>query len=513
MLRRIIRKCQRENRQALGLFGEASLCSVLGGRGKREQKAKIMSEYEIVIGLEVHVQLNTVSKAFCACSTVFENPPNSNICPVCCGYPGVLPVFNQRALALAVRTALALQCRINPKIYFERKHYFYPDLPKGYQISQYKKPLGEEGFLEITGKRKIRINRVHLEEDAGKLIHKEEYSLVDLNRAGVPLLEIVSEPDIHSPEEAFDYLTYLKLTLQYISASDCDMEKGLLRCDANISLRKRGETRLGTKVELKNMNTFRGVRDALEYEAKRQEGMLAKGGTITQETRLWDAQALKSVVMRSKEEAHDYRYFPEPDLLDFTVPAAVCEQEKNQVGEMPLQKRQRFLDQYGVSEKEADILIAYKELTVLFEESLGFLAEPKQIMNWLLGPFLEQLNVLPEKFKSVAISAQNFTKIIKYFLEGKLNNLAAKKVLALSIATNKDIDAIIQEEKLVQVSNEDDLIGFVDEVIKENPKPVSQFLEGKEQAVMFLVGQVMKKSKGKANPKVVRDIFERRIKK
>ncbi|NQT28039.1 MAG: Asp-tRNA(Asn)/Glu-tRNA(Gln) amidotransferase subunit GatB, partial [Candidatus Omnitrophica bacterium] len=277
-----------------------------------------MSNFEVVIGLEVHTQLKTESKIFCSCSTKFASQPNSNICPVCCGYPGVLPVFNKRALELALRVSLALECKINESIYFERKNYFYPDLPKNYQISQYQMPLGEAGILELSSGKKININRVHLEEDAGKLIHKDDCSWVDFNRTGTPLLEIVSEPDIRSPQEAFDYLTSLKLILQYIGASDCDMEKGSLRCDANISLRRKGDANLGTKVELKNMNSFKGVRAGLEFEAKRQAKAIEKGERITQETRLWDVEKLKTVVMRTKEQAHDYRYFPEPDLLDFS---------------------------------------------------------------------------------------------------------------------------------------------------------------------------------------------------
>ncbi|MFA5101307.1 MAG: Asp-tRNA(Asn)/Glu-tRNA(Gln) amidotransferase subunit GatB, partial [Candidatus Omnitrophota bacterium] len=328
-----------------------------------------MNKYDTVIGLEVHVQLSTVSKIFCSCSTNFENPANTNICPVCCGYPGVLPVFNKRALELAVRVGLALHCRINPRIYFERKNYFYPDLPKNYQISQYKMPLGEEGYLEIPSGKKIKITRVHLEEDAGKLVHKENHSLVDFNRTGTPLLEIVTEPDIDDPAQAHEYLTYLKLTLQYIGASDCDMERGLLRCDANVSLKPAGATRLGTKVELKNMNTFRGVRDALAYEVTRQAEVLESRGTINQETRLWNAQTGKSEIMRTKEDSHDYRYFPEPDLLDFIVESALIEGERSLIGELPLARRQRFMADWGLAESEVDTLVSQNELANFFEAS------------------------------------------------------------------------------------------------------------------------------------------------
>jgi len=468
--------------------------------------------YETVIGLEVHAQLNTESKIFCSCSTKFESPANTNICPVCCGYPGVLPVFNKKALELGIRVGLALNCKINKQIYFERKHYFYPDLPKNYQISQYKMPLGENGSLRLPSGRTIGITRVHLEEDAGKLIHKENYSLVDLNRTGNPLLEIVSCPDIASPEEAFEYLTYLKLTLQYINASDCNMEKGSLRCDANISLKSKGAVELGTKVELKNMNTFKGVRDALLYEEKRQAKVYADSGKIMQETRLWDVEAQKTEVMRTKEEAHDYRYFPEPDLLDFIVAEAAVRNEKNLVGELPLDKRERFLKEYKLSVNETDVIISEQFLALFFEEACKSFNEPKKICNLLLGPFLEQVNTFEDKFKSIKISADNFAKIAKYFSEGRLNNLGAKKVLSLCIVSNSNVDDIIVKEGLTQVSGEDELGKLADEAIAENQKAVKEYLEGKEQAVMFLVGSIMKKTKGKANPKIVKELLEKALK-
>ncbi|MFH1504894.1 MAG: Asp-tRNA(Asn)/Glu-tRNA(Gln) amidotransferase subunit GatB [Candidatus Omnitrophota bacterium] len=471
-----------------------------------------MNNFETVIGLEVHTQLDTESKIFCSCSTKFDSPPNSNICPVCCGYPGVLPVFNKRTLELAVRVCTALGCRINKSIYFERKNYFYPDLPKGYQISQYKMPLGEDGFLEIPSGKKIKINRVHLEEDAGKLIHKNDYSLVDFNRAGTPLLEIVSYPDINSPQEAFEYLSYLKLILKYIKVSDCDMEKGSLRCDANISLRLKGETKLGVKVELKNMNTFRGVRAGLEFEIKRQAQALNEGEKINIETRLWDAQELKTIVMRGKEEAHDYRYFPEPDLLNFSVSDEIIAKESIFVGELPLAKRKRFLKDYSLGEKEADVFIDNIWLADFFEKACKVYPKAKEVSNWLLGPFLEQVNNLEKGFDSVKISVENFSKVAQYFSQGKMNNLAAKKALSLSITTNEDIDKIIEREKLIQISGEDELDIFIEEAIKGNSKAVKEYLEGKQQAIMFLVGQVMKKTKGKANPKVIKEMLERRLK-
>jgi len=472
-----------------------------------------MSNFEIVIGLEVHVQLKTRSKIFCSCSTDFGSSPNSNICPVCCGYPGVLPVFNRKVLELSIRVCHALDCRINKKIYFERKNYFYPDLPKDYQISQYKMPLGENGNLELISGRKIKINRAHMEEDAGKLIHKEDYSLVDFNRTGIPLLEIVSEPDIHTPQEAFDYLTRLKLLLQYINVSDCDMEKGYLRCDANISLRKSGESVLGTKVELKNMNTFKGIKSALEFEAKRQEQLLLKNERIVQETRLWNEKIMKSEPMRSKEEAHDYRYFPEPDLLDFNVSNDMIENEKKFVTELPLEKRKRFLEKYKISFKEVDLLVANQRLSDFFEEAIDFYAKPKEISNWIIGPLLEQANNFVDKFNSVKISAENFAKIVKYFTEGRINNLAAKRALSLCISTNEDADTIINQEGLLQVSAGKELEDAVKQVVEEHSKPVKEYLEGKQQAIMFLVGQVMKKTKGRANPKIAKEMLTKEISK
>lgn len=469
-------------------------------------------EYEIVIGLEVHIQLNTESKIFCGCSTSFDNPPNTNICPVCCGYPGVLPVFNKRALELGTRVGLALGCSINDKIYFERKNYFYPDLPKGYQISQYKLPLGEHGKIVLPSGKTVGVTRVHLEEDAGKSVHKPGYSLVDLNRTGVALMEIVSEPDMRSPQEAFDYLSLLKLTVQYVGASTCDMEKGYLRCDANISVRKLGETELGTKVELKNMNSFKGVRDALEYEAKRQIKCLNENKEIFQETRLWDESKRKTVTMRTKEASHDYRYFPDPDLVDYIVEKSLVEEERKNVGELPLAKKERFIKSYDLTEKEIDVLISLKHLADFFEQSAKVYNEPKPVVKFLLGPFLEAVNSLQNQWDDVKISADNFAKIVHYFNEKKINNLAAKKILSLSITTNKDCDAIIKEESLTQVSDEGELLSFVREAVKNNPKPVEEFLKGKQQAIMFIVGQIMKRTKGKANPKVVRDLIEKEIK-
>jgi len=468
-------------------------------------------DLEVVIGLEVHIQLATRSKLFCSCSTQFESPPNTNICPICCGYPGVLPVLNRRALELAIRVCLALKCGINRRIYFERKNYFYPDLPKNYQISQYKLPLGEKGVVELSGGEKIRIERVHLEEDAGKLIHQEKYSLVDFNRAGVPLLEIVSYPDIRSPLQAFNYLTQLKLIVQYIEASSCDMEKGSLRCDANISVRRKGEKKLGTKVELKNMNTFRGVRDALEYEARRQIALLEREEKVLQQTRLWDDKKKCTFSMRSKEQAHDYRYFPEPDLVDFVINEEMLRKEEDCIGELPLAKKKRLLKEYNLGEKEVEVLVSHPKLANFFEECCKFYNKPKKISNWLIGVFLEIVNSLGEGFNKVKISPSQFSKVVSYFCEGKLNNLAAKKTLELTVPTGENVDKVIEREGLTQVSQEGELNIYVKEVIRENPKPINDYLKGKKEAIMFLVGQVMRKTKGRANPRVVRELLYKEI--
>ncbi len=467
--------------------------------------------FDTTIGLEVHVQLNTESKIFCSCSTEFESPPNHNICPVCSGQPGVLPVFNKKALSLGLRAALSLKCKINESIYFERKNYFYPDLPKDYQISQYVSPLGYEGSIQINKNKKVGIERVHLEEDAGKLIHKDDYSLVDFNRTGIPLLEIVSKPELTSPAEAFDYLYSLKLILQYMEVSGCDMEKGYLRCDANISLKEKGADRFGTKVELKNMNSFRGVKAGLEYEIERQTNQLAKKKIIVQETRLWDSDQLKTVAMRSKEEAHDYRYFPEPDLPDFIISKKMIGEEKESLGELPEKRKERFVQQYQFSEKESCLLVENKQLADFFEKVCNFYKQPRKIYKLLFGPFLEQVNLLEGGFSSVKISAKDFAKVVKYFSENKINNLGVKKVISLTIDNDKDVDEVIKQKGLIQLSDEKGIEKIVEKILAENLKAVQEYKQGKSQAIQFLVGQIMKETRGRANPQLVRKILERRL--
>jgi len=470
-----------------------------------------MIELEAVIGLEVHVQLATESKMFCSCPNLFGQSPNSLICPVCMGLPGVLPVLNKKAVELGLRAALALNCRIKEKIIFERKNYFYPDLPKNYQISQYSNPLGEEGFLTV-GSKKIRIKRVHLEEDAGKLIHKEKYSLVDLNRAGVPLMEIVSYPDISSAQEAQDYLKELKLILQYIGVSTCDMEKGFLRCDANISLREKGFPGLGTKTELKNMNSFNQVRQALEYEIKRQKKSILQGEKIVQETRLWDDNKRITLTMRTKEEAHDYRYFPEPDLVSFVISKQEIDRQKALIKELPSQKRKRFRENYNLTDKDIEVIISELGLSNFFEETLKYYNYPKKVCNWITGPLLEALNNKRVSIGEIKLRAINFAELIKMVEGKKITNLVAKELLGELIENDQPPQTLAEERNLLSISEKSELLGLVREAINENPKAVEDFLRGKDKAIMFLVGWVMRKTKGKADPNILKELIERQIK-
>jgi len=473
-------------------------------------------KYETVIGLEVHLHLNTRTKAFCACSTEFGSKPNSQTCPVCLGFPGSLPVYNKTALDYAVKVALALNCQVQEYTKFDRKNYYYPDLPKNYQISQYDLPLSLAGFLdiEIDGKiKRIGITRVHMEEDAGKLIHKGNVSLIDLNRAGVPLLEIVSEPDISSPEEAHEYLSCLKSTLEYLEVSDCDMEKGSLRCDANISLRPHGEKKLGVKIELKNMNSFKAVKDALAFEAERQARALDEGETLVQETRLWDDKQGATVTMRTKEGSQDYRYFPEPDLPPFTITKARIEEVRLALPESPKEKRLRFIRDYGLSDYDAKILTSSKKDAIYAEEVLkNFKSEAKKpAVNWLIGPMLSEANARGLSLSGLKVSAHDLCVLIGFVERQEVSNLSAKSVLTEMIDSGKSADVIIKEKNLVQVSDTGQLESVVQEVINANPKSVADFKAGKGNALMFLVGQAMKKSQGKANPKVLQDLFKRRL--
>jgi len=472
-------------------------------------------EYEAVIGLEVHIHLKTKSKAFCGCSTEFGSAPNSQVCPICLGFPGSLPVLNRQALEYAIKVGLALSCRVQEYTKFDRKHYYYPDLPKNYQISQYDLPVSKDGFLDIYPEgvqKRIRIKRAHLEEDAGKLMHEDDKSLVDFNRAGIPLLEIVTEPDITTPIEAYEYLTSLKSIIEYLGVSDCDMEKGSLRCDVNVSIRPKGSEGLGTKVELKNMNSFKGVKDALTYEIERQINALGEKEAIIQETRLWDLSTAQTSAMRTKEEAKDYRYFPEPDLPPFIVSQAQIEEIKKTIPELPREKMQRFVREYGLSEYDAKILVLNKEDAEFAEECLkGYPDKDKKpIANWIIGP----LTALTSSSTGIAQlkipgGIDEFIKLVKLVQEDKISNLTAKSVLNESIASGILSSNIIQEKNLAQVSDVASLQKEVEAVLGENLKSVQAYKEGKTNALMFLVGQVMKRSGGRANPKVVQEILKR----
>ncbi|MFH0790628.1 MAG: Asp-tRNA(Asn)/Glu-tRNA(Gln) amidotransferase subunit GatB [Candidatus Omnitrophota bacterium] len=472
--------------------------------------------YEPVIGLEVHVQLKTKTKAFCGCSTEFGREANSQACPVCLGFPGSLPVLNSRALDYAIKVGLALDCQVQAYTKFDRKHYYYPDLPKNYQISQYDLPISKDGFLDIVIESKIkriRIKRVHLEEDAGKLIHQEDSSLLDFNRTGVPLLEIVSEPDMNSPVEAYEYLTALKSIVEYLDVSDCDMEKGSLRCDANVSIREKGVLTLGTKTELKNMNSFRGVKDALGFEIERQSKLLDNGQTVIQETRLWDTKELKTVSMRVKEEAQDYRYFPEPDLPPFLISEEKKREIKESIPELPAAKMARFMKEFGLSEYDARILVVSKIDADYAEECLKTYPRSikKPMVNLLIGPLLSEANSRNRGLSELKVVPKDLVNLVSSTEKEEISNLSAKIVLKEMIDTGLPPAAIIKNKNLIQISDNQALETQIEEVIKENTKSVQDYKAGKGNAIMFLVGQLMKKTAGKANPKIVQEILKRRL--
>ncbi|MBL8012996.1 MAG: Asp-tRNA(Asn)/Glu-tRNA(Gln) amidotransferase subunit GatB [Candidatus Omnitrophica bacterium] len=475
-----------------------------------------MEKFETVIGLEVHLQLKTATKIFCSCTNHFGAKPNSNTCPVCLGLPGSLPVFNEQALEYAIRVGLALNCTINPFIKFDRKNYFYPDLPKGYQISQFDKPICSHGHLLVhtSGKEKrIGITRAHLEEDAGKLIHDQSVnaSLVDYNRTGTPLIEIVSEPDMRSAQEAYDYLSKLKLTLQYLNVSDCDMEKGSLRCDANVSIRPVGYEKFGTKTELKNMNSFKAVKSAIEYEVNRHTQIILSGGKITQETLLWNEEKAITVAMRGKEQAHDYRYFPDPDLVSFTVEEQLIAQVRSQMPELPAQKAQRFVHDYKLSEYDASVLIQDKKTADFFESCVAAKADPKKASNWITSVLAKELTDRKIEIDEMKMNAASLVELIKNVEEGVISNLAGKDVLKVMMDSGKGEAQIIAEQGLAQVSDDGALEKMLDEIFVSHADVVQQVKQGKQSAVGFLVGQAMKKSQGKANPKKLGEMITRRI--
>ncbi len=467
--------------------------------------------YEVVIGLEVHCQLATKSKIFCGCSTTFGNPPNSQTCPICLGHPGVLPVLNRQVVAWTVMTGLATKCQITSPNVFSRKHYFYPDLPKGYQISQYDKPICEHGRIEIVvdGKPKtIGLTRIHMEEDAGKNLHEGlgDVSHVDLNRAGVPLMEMVSEPDIRTPEEAVAYLKKIRTLMIYLGVSDANMERGNLRCDANISLRPKGQKAFGTKVEMKNMNSFRFIKQALEYEIKRQAKVLDEGGTIVQETRLWNTKRGVTESMRTKEEAHDYRYLPEPDLLPVEVSDEWIEQIRQQMPELPDDKRERFVADFGLSEYDADVLTATRELAAYYEQSVSaYNGDPKVTCNWVMGELAAKLNEDGTDINDCPMTPEQLAGIVKAIHDGTISGKIGKTVFAEMYGTDKSAADVIKEKGLVQVSDSGAVDALIQPVLDANQDKVEAYRGGKEKLFGFFVGQVMKASKGQANPQVVNE--------
>lgn len=472
--------------------------------------------FETVIGLEVHAQLRTQSKMFCGCATEFGRAPNTQTCPVCLGLPGSLPAINKRAVEMAIRTGLALNCSIRSNNVFARKHYFYPDLPKGYQISQYEEPICEEGWIEIQAHdsvKRVRINRAHLEEDAGKNIHANEggNSYVDLNRTGTPLLEIVTEPDMRSADEVVAYLKSLRDVLVYLEVCDGNMEEGNLRCEPNISIRPVGSETFGTKVELKNINSFKNVKDSVEYEVKRQTKVLNEGGTIHQETRLWNIELGQTAIMRSKEEAHDYRYFPDPDLLPLSLDEEWIEELRGTLQELPQARQQRFMKEHGLPEYDAGVLTSSRELADYFEACVKQFAEPKTVSNFIMGELLRELNQAGSSVKFSPVSPERLVELLKLIHDGTISLKAAKDIFPEMYSGDKAAAQLVEEKGLQQVSDEGALDVIVKDVLEKNPAQVEQYKGGKEAVIGFLVGQVMKASKGKANPQKVNELLKRTL--
>ncbi|HUK25033.1 MAG TPA: Asp-tRNA(Asn)/Glu-tRNA(Gln) amidotransferase subunit GatB [Terriglobales bacterium] len=478
------------------------------------------AKYEPVIGLEVHVQLLTASKIFCSCSTRFGDPPNTNVCPVCLGLPGALPVLNKKAVEFATLAAMALNCRINETSIFARKNYFYPDLPKGYQISQYDKPLAEFGFIEIKTNgttKKIGITRLHLEEDAGKSLHEgfpdaAEKTAIDLNRSGVPLIEIVSEPDIASPDEAYEYLTRLKEIILYTGVSDCNMEEGSLRCDANVSVRPRGQKEFGTKTEVKNVNSFRFIREALIYEIERQVEVVESGGKITQETRLYNADEGKTYGMRSKEQAHDYRYFPEPDLLPLVVDEKWQAEIRKTLPELPEARRKRMVSDYSITEQDAHVLTLTRALADQFEAAARAAKNPKRVANLVQSELMGRLKAKSLEIEQSPISMTGVAMSADLVEAGAISGKMLKDLYDLSFERGQDFPQVYEEEGRPQQSSDAGVLDrLIDEVIAANPKQVEQYRAGKKTVAGFFVGQVMRASKGQANPQLVNELLAKKL--
>jgi len=491
------------------------MSATFAGLATREDIAR----YEPVIGLEVHVQLATATKIFCPCPTSFGAQPNSNVCPVCLGLPGALPVLSRKAVDLAIKAALALNCQVRPVSRFARKNYFYPDLPKGYQISQYDQPLAEHGHVDISVegvKKRIGVTRVHMEDDAGKSIHdgfadSSRYSYVDLNRCGTPLIEIVSEPDLRSSDEAHAYLTELKQVLQFVEASTCDMEKGHLRCDANVSVRLKGAEKFGTRAEVKNLNSFRFAKLALEYEIARQVALIESGGTIVQETRLFNVDSGETVGMRSKEHAHDYRYFPEPDLVPLRIGEAWLEEVKSHMPELPGHKRARFVEAYGLRDYDAQALTQTRAMAEYYETVAAVSGDPRAAANWVMGDLSGALNAVGKDIAESPLPAAHLGELVALIRSNEISGKLAKEIFPKMFASGEAPRAIMEREGLTQISDTGALEKIIDEVIDANPKQVEQYKSGKTAVMGFLVGQVMKASRGQANPAAVNELLKKRL--
>lgn len=473
-------------------------------------------KYEAVIGLEVHAQLLTDTKIFCGCSTKFGNPPNTNVCPVCLGHPGVLPVMNKKVVEYSVLMGLATNCTINEKSIFARKNYFYPDLPKGYQISQYEEPICEHGYIDVVKsdgtEKRIGITRIHMEEDAGKSIHdKGSQTLVDVNRCGTPLIEIVSEPDIRTAEEAYLYLAKIKQVLTYLGICDGNMEEGSLRCDANISIRPKGQKELGTKTEVKNMNSFRNVERAIDFEIKRQIEIAEDGGTITQQTLLWNADINEAFPMRSKEEAHDYRYFPDPDLLPIIVDDNWKSEIKKSLPELADARKERFINDYKLPAYDADLLTSEKSLADYYENVLTVTKDYKSASNWVMGDVLKYINDEKISPKEFPISPKNLGKLIDLINNNTISGKIAKDVFPEMLKNNADPELIVKEKNLVQITDTSAIEGIIEKILNENEGQVKEYLGGKEKVIGFFVGQIMKESKGKANPGIVNELLKKKL--
>jgi len=480
----------------------------------------VLDQYEMVIGLEVHCQLATKTKIFCGCAVDTGSDPNTNVCPVCLGLPGALPVLSRAAVDLAIRGAVALNCEVQPESVFARKNYFYPDLPKGYQISQYDKPYALRGHLDITtsaGEKRIGITRIHMEDDAGKSQHdgfrdSDKYTYVDLNRSGTPLIEIVSEPDLRSSDEAFAYMTEVKQALQFAEVSTCDMEKGHLRCDANVSVRKKGATTLGTRAEVKNVNSFRFLKQAIDYEFERQVAIVESGGRIVQETRLFDANTGETFSMRSKEDAHDYRYFPEPDLVPLRIGAAWFDEVKSAMPELPRARRARFSTQYGLSDYDVNVLTATRDLADYFERVASSAGDAKAAANWVMGDLAAALKAGDIEIGASPVKPESLGALIKLIASGELSGKLAKEIFPKMFATGDEPAAIMDREGLRQISDSSAIEKIVDEVLAANPKQVEQYKGGKTTVIGFLVGQVMKASRGQAAPGAVNALLAEKLK-